>query len=105
MFEKEEAIMTLDRDFIQVKATNRQYRLFLDLKSLVSIISGEITDEQCKHCLAATNLGYQYVFISDQSVKSIELTERVYISESERKYYKSIRMSDARLGEDKVKLA
>lgn len=80
-------------------ADNRMFQI------IDSFISGEITDEQCKHCLAATNLGYQYVFISDQSVKNIELTERVYISESERKYYKSIRMSDARLGEDKVKLA
>lgn len=70
-----------------------------------SFINGEITDEQCKHCLAATNLGYQYIFISDKSVNNIKLTERVYISESERKYYKNIRTSDAKLGEDKVKLA
>jgi hypothetical protein len=29
----------------------------------------------------------------------------VYISKNERKYYKNIRTSDAKLGEDKVKLA
>jgi transcriptional regulator with XRE-family HTH domain len=80
-------------------ADNRMFQI------INSFINGEITDEQCKHCLAATNLGYQYVFISDQSVKSIALAERVYISESERKYYKGIRTSDAKLGEDKVKLA
>jgi len=80
-------------------ADNRMFQI------INSFISGEITDEQCKHCLAATNLGYQYVFISDKSVKSINLTERVYISDSERKYYKGIRTADAKLGEDKVKLA
>jgi hypothetical protein len=80
-------------------ADNRMFQI------INSFINGEITDEQCKHCLAATNLGYQYVFISDQSIRNIALAERVYISESERKYYKGIRTSDAKLGEDKVKLA
>lgn len=80
-------------------ADNRMFQI------INSFINGEITDEQCKHCLAATNLGYQYIFISDKSVNNIKLTERVYISESERKYYKNIRTSDAKLGEDKVKLA
>ena len=80
-------------------ADNRMFQI------ISSFIGGEITDEQCKHCLAATNLGYQYVFISDKAVKNIDLVERVYISDSEREYYKGIRTADARLGEDKVKLA
>ncbi len=80
-------------------ADNRMFQI------INSFIDGEITDEQCKHCLAATNLGYQYVFISDKSVKNIKLVERAYISGSERKHYKDIRTSDAKLGEDKVKLA
>lgn len=80
-------------------ADNRMFQI------ISSFIGGEITDEQCKHCLAATNLGYQYVFIRDKAVKNIDLVERVYISDSEREYYKGIRTADARLGEDKVKLA
>ena len=70
-----------------------------------SFIDGEITDEQCKHCLAATNLGNQYVFTKSNAIKKINLVERLYISESERNYYKGIRKSDTKLGEDKVKLA
>ena len=70
-----------------------------------SFIEGEITDEQCKHCLAATNLGYQYVLISGKAIKNAKLVERTYVSDSERKYYKNIRSSNALLGDDKVKLS
>ena len=70
-----------------------------------SFIHGEITDEQCKHCLAATHLGYQYVFISEQSIRQVKLIERCYISNNEKEYYKNIREEDVKLGDDKVKLA
>ncbi len=80
-------------------ADNRMFQI------INSFIDGEITDEQCKHCLAATNLGYQYVFKSDRALNNIKLVERAYISENERAYYKNIRSSDTRLGDDKVKLA
>ena len=80
-------------------ADNRMFQI------INSFIDGEITDEQCKHCLAATNLGYQYVIISDRSEMNMKLVERAYISNSERRYYKDIRTSGAKLGEDKVKLA
>ncbi|MCQ2518358.1 MAG: DUF3990 domain-containing protein [Lachnospiraceae bacterium] len=80
-------------------ADNRMFQI------INSFIDGEITDEQCKHCLAATNLGCQYVFISDKAVKNANLVERVYISDNEKEFYKGIRTSDAKLGEDKVKLA
>ena len=39
-------------------ADNRMFQI------INAFIDGEITDEQCKHCLAATNLGIQYIFIS-----------------------------------------
>ena len=80
-------------------ADNRMFQI------INSFISGEITDEQCKHCLSATNLGYQYVFVSDKSVNKIKLLERCYISEKERDYYRNIRSSESKLGDDKVKLA
>ena len=63
-----------------------------------SFIEGELTDEQCKHCLAATNLGMQYIFVSEKAVSQAKLIERCYISQNERKYYK-------KLGANKVKLA
>ena len=80
-------------------ADNRMFQI------INSFVSGEITDEQCKHCLAATNLGLQYVFLTEQSVKNIQLLERTYVSKKEREYYQNIRIMDAKLGEDKVKLA
>ena len=80
-------------------ADNRMFQI------INSFISGEITDEQCKHCLAATNLGYQYVFISERSVKNLKIVERCFVSDKEKDHYKNIRVEESKLGEDKVKLA
>ncbi len=80
-------------------ADNRMFQI------INSFIDGEITDEQCKHCLAATNLGNQYVFTTDRSVKKLRILERAYISSKERDYYKGIRSEKTKLGDDKVKLA
>lgn len=49
-----------------------------------SFISGELTDEQCRHCLAATNLGMQYIFLNEKAVSQIKLVERCYISTNEK---------------------
>ena len=70
-----------------------------------SFTEGEITDEQCKHCLAATHLGAQYVFISDEAIKQVKLIERCYLADNEKEYYQNIRTEDAKLGDNKVKLA
>ena len=89
-----------DCDFIVAPiADNRMYQI------IHSFIEGEITDEQCRHCLAATNLGFQYILVSDEAVHHVKLLERCYISENEKEYYKNIRSSDAKLGDDKVRLA
>lgn len=80
-------------------ADNRMFQI------INSFIAGEITDEQCKHCLAATNLGNQYVLTSDRAAKKLKVLERSYISANEREYYKRIRNEDTKLGDDKVKLA
>lgn len=70
-----------------------------------SFIEGELTDEQCKHCLAATNLGMQYIFVSEKAVSQAKLIECCYISQNEREYYKNIRLEESKLGANKVKLA
>lgn len=80
-------------------ADNRMFQI------INSFISGEITDEQCKHCLAATNLGNQYVFTSERAVRKIKKLERSYISTSEKEHYQNIRTEETKLGDDKVKLA
>ena len=71
-------------------------------KIIDSFIQGEITDEQCKHCLAATNLGKQYVFVSDLAISQLKIVEHVYLSDNEKNYYKKIRSSNSKLGDDKV---
>ena len=80
-------------------ADNRMFKI------IDSFIQGERTDEQCKHCLAATNLGKQYVFVNDLAVSQLKIVEHVYLADNEKNYYKEIRSSDSKLGEDKVKLA
>lgn len=46
-----------------------------------SFIDGEITDIQCQHCLSATNLGMQYVFVSEKALSQITLLERCYLTD------------------------
>lgn len=89
-----------DCDYIIVPiADNRMFQI------INSFIAGELTDEQCKHCLAATNLGMQYIFISEKAVSQAKLIERCYISNNEREYYKNVRLEESKLGDNKVKLA
>ena len=68
-------------------------------------ISGYITDAQCKHCLAASKLGNQYVFLTEKAVKNLTIGEKCFISNEERKHYLEIRKSDIQDGENKVKAA
>lgn len=80
--------MISDRDFIQEKAMSRQFRLFRDLTN----------------CFSATNLGMQYIFISEKAVS--QAIERILEAkgmladenaELERQYeiFKRIRMQRA----------
>ena len=80
-------------------ADNRMFQI------INSFIAGNITDEQCKHCLAATNLGKQHILISEKAVSQVRLLERCYLSNNERNSYKKIRLEESKLGDDKVKLA
>lgn len=80
-------------------ADNKMFRI------IDSFIQGEITDEQCKHCLAATNLGYQYVLLNNKAISKLKELECCYFSNEERKHYKKTKEEDNRVGEDKVKLA
>ena len=80
-------------------ADNRMYRI------IEQFIDGLITDEQCKHCLAATNLGKQFVFLTEKATSNLEIIERCYLSNAEREYYQNIKQSDINDGDNKVKLA
>ena len=96
------ALIEKSRDCDYIIAPIADNRMF---QIINSFIDGELTDEQCKHCLAATNLGMQYIFISEKAVSQAKLIERCYISDNEREYYKDVRFEAARLGDNKVKLA
>ena len=80
-------------------ADNKMFRI------IDSFINGEITDEQCKHCLAATNLGFQYVLLNDNAISRLKMLECCYLSNEERNYYRKIKLEDNKISDDKVKLA
>lgn len=80
-------------------ADNKMFRI------IDAFIDGEITDEQCKHSLAATNLGYQYVLLTDKALSKLKKLECCFLSKEERSHYRKIKKDDAKLSENKVKLA
>ena len=43
--------------------------------------------------------------MSDLAISQLKIVERVYLADNEKNYYKEMRSSDSKLGEDKVKLA
>lgn len=80
-------------------ADNKMFRI------IDSFINGEITDKQCKHCLAATNLGFQYVLLNDNAISRLKTLECCYLSNEERNHYRKIKLEDNKISYDKVKLA
>lgn len=80
-------------------ADNRMFEI------IDSFIDGEITDIQCKHCLSATNLGNQYVFVSQASLDQIEILERCYLAQKEKEVYLNSRQETYEVDRDKVKIA
>ena len=80
-------------------ADNRMFQI------IDTFIEGEITDEQCKHSLAATNLGYQYVFLTQNALNNLKILERCFISSLEKEHYKKEQVNFQKIGQDKSKLA
>ena len=80
-------------------ADNRMFEI------IDSFIEGEITDIQCQHCLSATNLGMQYIFVSDNALRHITLLERCYLTDMEKNAYLKSRQESFQMNMDKVKLA
>ena len=68
-------------------------------------VTGTITDEQCIHSLAATNLGMQYVIKTQKALDQLSLIKELYMSKSERARAKNKRMELAKTCMDKVSLA
>ena len=80
-------------------ADNRMFEI------IDQFIEGYITDEQCKHCLAATNLGLQYVFLNDNAIKHLNILEKCYVSNEEKKSYINEQIEYQKQGVQKSKLA
>lgn len=80
-------------------ADNRMFEI------IDSFIDGEITDVQCQHCLSATNLGNQYVFVTAKALRQLQILRHCYLASDEKKYYLSYRREESRIGNDKVKIA
>lgn len=80
-------------------ADNRMFEI------IDSFIDGEITDIQCQHCLSATNLGNQYVFVTDKALSRLHILRHCYLSSDEKSYYLSYKQEESRIGNDKVKVA
>lgn len=80
-------------------ADNRMFEI------IDSFIDGEITDVQCQHCLSATNLGLQYVFVSEKALSQITMLERCYLADPEKDAYLRSRQESFKMNMDKVKLA
>ena len=68
-------------------------------------VENTITDEQCKHALAATNLGYQYVLKSNKALNQIDLLQEMFVCKEEKKHCTDARISLTNNGLQKVKVA
>lgn len=80
-------------------ADNRMYDI------ITEYVEGSITDEQCRHALAATNLGFQYVLKTNKAVKNIELIKEMYVCKKEKEKCIENRISLTDNGLQKVKMA
>ena len=76
-----------------------------EMKNEIEYVDGEITDVQCQHCLSATNLGNQYVFVTGKALSQLQILRHCYLAPDEKKYYLSHRREESRIGNDKVKIA
>lgn len=95
-------LLQKNRDIDYIIAPIADNRMF---EIIDQFIDGEITDVQCQHCLSATNLGRQYVFITDKALSRVSILERCYLTESEKKYYLNSRQESVDINRDKVKIA
>ena len=97
-----EKIIKESRDCDYIIAPIADNKMF---ETINEFIEGNLTDEQCKHCLAATNLGMQYVFLTEKTASRLKIVERCYVCDKEREHYKKLKEDYRKLGNDKVKLA
>lgn len=80
-------------------ADNRMFDLISEF------VDGTITNEQCEHALAATNLGNQYVIKTTKALEKLELIKLCFLSSKEKEMYKNKRLENNNSNLNKVKVA
>lgn len=78
-------------------ADNRMFQI------LDEFIEGNITDLQCKSALSATDLGKQYVAVSEKGLKNLELIHHCYLCSDEKTDYLKEKEEFNRVSAHKVK--
>lgn len=72
---------------------------------IAEFVENEITDEQCRHALAATNLGFQYVLKTNKTLKNVNLLKEMYVCQKEKEHCLDNRNTLTNNGAQKVKIA
>ena len=72
---------------------------------IAEFVENEITDEQCRHALAATNLGFQYVLKTNKALNNIKLLKKMFVCQKEKAHYLDNRVTLTNNGSQKVKIA
>lgn len=80
-------------------ADNRMFDLIWEF------VDGTITNEQCEHALAATNLGNQYVIKTTRALDKLEFIKIFFLSSKEKEMYKNKRLENNNINLNKVKVA
>lgn len=70
-----------------------------------SFINSELTDEQCQVCLSMTDLGKQYVFVSQAALDSLKPLSKCYLCQKEKNDAIYDRLCSVKVGIDKAKVA
>ena len=72
---------------------------------LSEFVDGSITDLQCQHALAATNLGNQFVIKSEKAISKLKYINALYVSKSEKAEYYNRRLDLHNITAGKVRMA
>lgn len=72
--------------------------------TLAEFSNKRLTDEQTRHALSANNLGRQYVFRTEKSLKEVSLLDRLYLSEQEKVDWQNIKIANSEKGRQKVSI-
>lgn len=68
-------------------------------------VDGQITDQQCQHALAATNLGMQYVIKTNKGLDNLKLLKEHYLSSDEKHKLVNDRLDNNLKSQETVKTA